>query len=79
MKHIAHPVVGDATHGKGVHNRFFRHEFGCHRLLLACVALRFRHPSTGDPLTIRAPLGDRFAEICRRFGWGHVAVPDTPT
>jgi len=79
LKHIAHPVVGDATHGKGVHNRFFRHEFGCHRLLLACIALRFRHPRTGDPLTIRAPLGDRFAEICRRFGWGHVAVPDTPT
>ncbi len=23
LKHIAHPIIGDATHGKGKHNRFF--------------------------------------------------------
>jgi tRNA pseudouridine65 synthase len=69
MKHIAHPIVGDATHGKGRHNRFFQQAFGCHRLLLACVELRFRHPLTGEEMMIRAPLGDQFADIVRTFGW----------
>ena len=75
MKHIAHPIVGDATHGKGVHNRFFQREFGCHRLLLACVALEFRHPSTGEKVAIRAPLGDCFAAVCERLGWSASARP----
>jgi tRNA pseudouridine65 synthase len=69
MKHIAHPIVGDATHGKGRHNRFFQQQFGCGRLLLACVELRFRHPLTGEPVLIRAPLGDQFATVVERFGW----------
>jgi tRNA pseudouridine65 synthase len=73
MKHIAHPIVGDATHGKGRHNRFFQQQFDCHRLLLACVELRFRHPLTGEELTIRAPLGDQFADVVSRFGWSSAA------
>jgi tRNA pseudouridine65 synthase len=69
MKHLAHPIIGDATHGKGVHNRFFQQQFGCHRMLLACVELGFRHPISGEWLTLRAPLGDQFAELIERFGW----------
>ena len=69
MKHIAHPVIGDATHGKGIHNRFFASQFGCRRLLLACVELRFCHPVTGAQTTIRTAPGDAFADICYRFGW----------
>jgi len=69
MKHIAHPIVGDATHGKGRHNRYFQQQFDCHRLLLSCVELRLRHPLTGGNLSIRAPLGDQFADIIERFGW----------
>jgi tRNA pseudouridine65 synthase len=52
MKHIGHPIIGDATHGKGVHNRFFQREFGCHRLLLACVGMAFRHPVSGASIVI---------------------------
>jgi len=73
MKHIAHPIIGDATHGKGCHNRFFQQHFGCHRRLLACVEMRFRHPQTGEDLTIRAPLGDQFAELVERLGWTEAA------
>lgn len=69
MKHIAHPIVGDATHGKGCHNRFFQQQFGCHRLLLACVELRFLHPYTGAELTISAPLAGPFADVVARLGW----------
>ena len=37
MKHIGHPIIGDAKHGKGVHNRFMAAQYGCDRLLLACT------------------------------------------
>lgn len=69
MKHIAHPIIGDATHGKGRHNRFFQAQFGCDRLLLACVELRFRHPADGREMLLRAPVGDQFAAVVRSLGW----------
>jgi len=69
MKHIAHPIIGDAKHGKGVHNRFFQREFGCHRLLLACTQLRLEHPTSGERLELEAPLEASFQQILDRFGW----------
>lgn len=69
MKHIAHPIVGDATHGKGRHNRLFQEKFGCHRLLLAAVALRFRHPDDGREVILSAPPGPDFADCIRQLGW----------
>lgn len=69
LKHIAHPIIGDATHGKGVHNRFFQRQFDCHRLLLACIELRLRHPVSGVDLRIGAPPGDQFDAILHRFNW----------
>lgn len=73
MKHIAHPIIGDATHGKGVHNRFFRDVLGCDRLLLACVGLRVRHPLSGTPLVLRAVPDGAFAVLLRCFGWEDAA------
>jgi tRNA pseudouridine65 synthase len=69
LKHIAHPIVGDATYGKGRHNRLFQALFGCQRLLLACSELKLRHPATGQPLSIRAGLDDCFANTLRGLGW----------
>ncbi len=69
LKHISHPIIGDATYGKGRHNRFFQTSFDCHRLLLACVELSFRHPESGEPCTISAPVGGEFAALLDRFGW----------
>jgi len=69
MKHIAHPIIGDATHGKGVHNRFFQQRLGCGRMLLAAVALTLRHPVTGAPLVIRRAPGGEYAALLERFGW----------
>jgi tRNA pseudouridine65 synthase len=82
MAHIAHPIIGDATYGRGRHNRFFQQQFGCRRLLLACVEMRFRHPARGEELAVRAPLGDCFAELLARFGWtsdlGRPPSPECP-
>lgn len=72
MKHIAHPIIGDATHGKGRHNRFFRERFDSHRLLLACTALRLMHPASGLPLAIEtAPAAD-FLGVTDALGWATV-------
>ncbi len=69
MAHIAHPIVGDATYGKGIHNRFFQRQFDCRRLLLACVEMRVRHPQGGEELAVKAPPGDAFADVIARLGW----------
>ncbi|VEB42842.1 tRNA pseudouridine synthase C [Chromobacterium violaceum] len=49
LKHIAHPIIGDSTHGKGRHNRMFADQLDCRRMLLACVEMRLTHPITGQP------------------------------
>ncbi len=69
MKHIGHPIIGDAKHGKGVHNRFFASEFGCDRLLLASISLAFTHPVNGNVVNLRAQLGERFQRVITEFGW----------
>ncbi len=72
LKHIAHPIIGDATWGKGVHNRFFQQRFGCGRLLLACTRLELRHPHDGHTLSIAAPLEESFAGMLPALGWDGV-------
>ncbi|MBR9981223.1 MAG: pseudouridylate synthase [Desulfatitalea sp.] len=69
LHHISHPVIGDTTYGDGRHNLFFRTHFGCHRLLLAAVALETVHPRTGRRWCVRAPLEASFAAIVRQLGW----------
>jgi tRNA pseudouridine65 synthase len=78
MKHIAHPIIGDATHGKGRHNRLFQDLFGCHRLLLAATEMHLKHPASGEPLTLRAPLAEDFAQVLRALGWAQY-ITDTTT
>lgn len=83
MKHIAHPIIGDATHGKGRHNRLFQKLFGCHRLLLACTRLQLVHPLTGVEISISAAIGDQFAEVLAALGWAdylrHLLAVDATT
>ena len=69
LKHIAHPIIGDANWGKGVHNRFFQQRYGCHRLLLACTQISLSHPRDGRLLTIAAPPEESFAHMISALGW----------
>ena len=69
LKHIAHPIIGDATYGKGRHNRLFQQLFGCHRLMLACTRLALAHPVTDAALDIIAPPAADFATVARALGW----------
>ena len=69
FKHLSHPVIGDTTHGDGAHNRRFREELECPRLLLHAQALTITHPATGERLTVTAPLDETFTRLLERMGW----------
>jgi len=69
LKHISHPIIGDAKHGKGNHNRFFQQEFNAHRLLLAATELSFPHPISAQPVHIIAPLDNTMSQLIQRFDW----------
>lgn len=75
LKHIAHPVVGDATYGKGRHNRLFADLFGNRRLLLACLELELVHPASGQTLSLRAPPAADFARVAIALGWEQPLAP----
>ncbi len=67
MKHISHPIIGDANHGRGRHNRYFADRFGHGRLMLAATGMAFRHPATGESLRISAPPEQSFLEVLSVF------------
>lgn len=56
LKHISHPLIGDANYGKGALNREYRERFGLNRLALHASKLSFVHPFTNEPLTLMSPL-----------------------
>lgn len=58
LAHIAHPIIGDTSHGRGAYNRWFRANLDCHRLLLHALGMTLRHPATGEPLRLLAPVAD---------------------
>jgi tRNA pseudouridine65 synthase len=68
MKHIAHPIIGDTTHGHGAHNRVFRQRFDCHRLLLVALAIELAHPSTDARLCIETRADEDFQRVADAIG-----------
>lgn len=67
MKHISHPIIGDANHGRGRHNRYFAERFGQNRLMLAATELIFAHPVTGNPLHLKAQPEASFLQVLSVF------------
>jgi len=73
FKHLLHPIIGDTKYGEGRHNRFFREQYGCPRMLLAAVELAFVQPFSGEPLRIVAPPEEDFMAVLDRLGWAELA------
>ncbi|MDE0490786.1 tRNA pseudouridine(65) synthase TruC [Psychrobacter sp. A3] len=69
MKHLFHPIVGDTSHGDGRHNRFFRAQYDCTRMLLHAHSLALSHPVTGEPLLLKARLDEQWRHIIEAFAW----------
>ena len=76
FKHIFHPLIGDTTYGEGRHNRFFREQFGCFRLLLAAVRLVLPHPFTGERLDIFCPPEESFLRVLRELRNEGTTLPE---
>ncbi|MBB4845494.1 tRNA pseudouridine65 synthase [Paucibacter oligotrophus] len=71
LKHIAHPIIGDATHGKGPLNRAVAEFLGLQRLWLHGLRLQIRHPVSGQMLDLQAPLGPEWAALQGKGLWQH--------
>ncbi len=68
-----YPIIGDAKHGKGNHNRFFRDRLDCPGLLLAAVELTIPHPVEGARLHVQCGVSPGLHALFERFGWsGHI-------
>ncbi|WP_299231914.1 pseudouridine synthase [uncultured Halomonas sp.] len=75
-----YPIIGDAKHGKGKHNRFFAEQLDTPRLLLAAVGLAFHHPETGQRLRIECAPDGAMRALFERFGWsGHLPQDNVET
>ncbi|QKJ67821.1 tRNA pseudouridine(65) synthase TruC [Deefgea piscis] len=68
LKHLSHPIIGDTTYGKGRHNRAFAQAFGVNRLLLACTQMQFKHPISGQMLSITAPVAADMSWVIQELG-----------
>lgn len=69
LKHVSHPIIGDATYGKGVHNRWWAEQLGITRLWLHARRLSLPHPVTGEALVIEASPGAEWQALCALPGW----------
>ncbi|MBS0466249.1 MAG: pseudouridine synthase [Proteobacteria bacterium] len=56
LKHLAHPIIGDATHGKGPLNRWWAAQLGLQRLWLHAWRLELPHPEDGRNITLDSGL-----------------------
>lgn len=56
LKHLAHPIIGDATHGKGPLNRWWAERLGQQRLWLHAWQLTVPHPVSGVAMTFDSGL-----------------------
>lgn len=71
-KHISHPIIGDARHGRGRHNRYFKEHLDCGRLLLHASTLKLIHPINNKTLSINAPFDNTMKALLQRFNWKQV-------
>lgn len=67
LKHVSHPIIGDATHGKGAHNRWWAGHLGINRLWLHARSLSWQHPMTGQVLQIQSDISQSFNEHWQRL------------
>jgi tRNA pseudouridine65 synthase len=63
FKQLGHPLIGDATHGKGPLNRPLAAWLGTQRLWLHAQRLSLAHPTTGQPLQIDCAPGPEWAAL----------------
>lgn len=69
LAHLRHPIIGDTSHGDGKHNRFFKDQYQCDRLMLHHQTMQFKHPHTNEYVSITASLDERWQARFQEFAW----------
>lgn len=69
LKHISHPIIGDANYGKGDINRAFRERYGLSRTALHASSIVFEHPAEKQTVTVCAPVPSDLANSLVRMGF----------
>lgn len=64
--HMGHALAGDDRYGEEATNRMFR-QSGLKRLFLHAARTTFRHPRTGDEVSIGAPLDPELADFIKEL------------
>jgi len=72
MKHISHPLIGDTSYGKTVHNKFFKQYFKCTRLLLHAQKLVLTHPDSAQSISLTADFDEQFKRVIEEPGWNEL-------
>lgn len=61
--HIFHPIIGDRPHGCNKQNKLFSEKWNHREMLLHALKLDFKHPVTGNPVSIAAGYQHPFVRI----------------
>lgn len=69
MAHIFHPIIGDRTHGCNKQNKLFKEKWEMNTMLLHAAQLQFKHPVSGEAVSISAPLRPEFESVMKLMGW----------
>lgn len=77
FKHLSHPLIGDTRYGKGEHNRLFREQLNCSRLLLHAAELGFVAPD-GQAIHVTAPHEPVFEQVLAHSAWRWLPAPRPP-
>ncbi len=75
--HIRHYIVGDKRHGDWRHNKMFLEELESSYLLLHAAELQFKHPFTGEDISIKAQIPQNTLRLCEKFNWLDVLAEQT--
>ncbi|WP_075880940.1 pseudouridine synthase [Vreelandella massiliensis] len=75
-----YPIIGDAKHGKSVHNHFFADKLSAPRLLLAATYLAFDHPALAKRVQLSCALDATMTALFHHLGWaGHLPLDSVRT
>lgn len=66
LAHLGFPIAGDDKYGDFALNKEL-HKRGLKRMFLHACKMAFRHPLTGEKLTLEAPLPEDLVEFLRRL------------
>lgn len=71
MAHLRHPLALDSNYGTGWFNREIRAKTGLARLALHAAEIAFEHPTTHEPLVVRASLPADLSAALEVLGLAH--------